>query len=76
MSFFAISSMALALRWRAVGRCASQQPMVQNQNFTRPLLHVDTEQRKILSPMESRLRHIEQTPKGSGGMRGTIAESA
>lgn len=41
----ATSSTAPALRWRAVGRCASQHDTEQNTYFTRPELQVDTEQR-------------------------------
>jgi len=60
----AISSMAEALRWRAVGRCASQQAMLQNISFTRPELQVETEQRKYLVSSGIGFLHIEHTAKG------------
>ena len=53
--------MAEALRWRAVGRCASQQAIEQNMSFTRPELHVETEQRKYFDSIAIGFRHIEQT---------------
>jgi len=53
--------MAEALRWRAVGRCASQQPTLQKASLTRPELHVDTEQRQYFAPIAMGFRHIEQT---------------
>ena len=46
----AVSSMAEALRWRAVGRCASQQETEQNMSLIRPELQVDTEQRQYFEP--------------------------
>jgi hypothetical protein len=57
--------MADALRWRAVGKCASQQLTLQNISLMRPELHVETEQRQYLEPSEIGLRHIEQTAKGA-----------
>ena len=36
------SSVQLGLRWRASGRCASQQATEQNASFTLPELQVDT----------------------------------
>ena len=62
--------MAEALRWRAVGRCASQQAMLQNISFTRPELHVETEQRKYLVSSAIGFLHIEQTP--NGGMPASV----
>jgi hypothetical protein len=56
--------MAEALRWRAVGRCASQQAMLQNISFTRPELHVETEQRKYFVSSGIGFLHIEHTAKG------------
>lgn len=46
----AVSSMAEALRWRAVGRCASQHDTEQNISLMRPELQVDTEQRQYFEP--------------------------
>ena len=60
----AISSIAAALRWRAFGRCASQQATEQNKSFTRPELQVETEQRKNLLFIAIGFRHIEQTANG------------
>jgi hypothetical protein len=57
----AISSIAAALRCRAVGRCASQQATLQKYSLTLPELHVDTEQRQYLALSAIGLRHIEQT---------------
>ena len=42
--------MAEALRWRAVGRCASQHDTEQNISLIRPELQVDTEQRQYFEP--------------------------
>jgi hypothetical protein len=39
--------------------------MLQNINFTRPELHVETEQRKYLVSIAIGLRHMEQTAKGA-----------
>lgn len=61
----ATSSIAEALRWRAVGRCASQQLTEQNISLMRPELHVDTEQRQYFEPSWIGLRHIEQTANGA-----------
>lgn len=58
---WAFSSIAEALRWRAVGRCASQHATEQNISLMRPELHVDTEQRQYFEPSWIGLRHIEQT---------------
>jgi len=58
--------MAAALRWRALGRCASQQAREQNISRTRPELQVETEQRKNFAFIAMGFRHIEQTAKGSG----------
>jgi hypothetical protein len=66
----AISSMAEALRWRAVGRCASQQAMLQNISFTRPELQVETEQRKYMVSIAIGFLHMEQTP--NGGMPASV----
>ena len=46
----AVSSMAEALRCRAVGRCASQHDTEQNISLMRPELQVDTEQRQYFEP--------------------------
>ena len=46
----AVSSMAEALRWRAVGRCASQHDTEQNISLIRPELQVETEQRQYFEP--------------------------
>ena len=46
----AVSSIAEALRWRAVGRCASQHETEQNISLMRPELQVDTEQRQYFEP--------------------------
>ena len=46
----AVSSIAEALRWRAVGRCASQHDTEQNMSLIRPELQVDTEQRQYFEP--------------------------
>ena len=46
----AVSSIAEALRCRAVGRCASQQQTEQNISLIRPELQVDTEQRQYFDP--------------------------
>jgi hypothetical protein len=48
--FEATSSIADALRWRAVGKCASQHETEQNISLMRPELHVDTEQRQYFDP--------------------------
>ena len=61
----AVSSIAEALRWRAVGRCASQQLTEQNMSLIRPELQVDTEQRQYFDPSWIGLRHIEQTANGA-----------
>jgi hypothetical protein len=61
----AVSSIALALRWRAVGRCASQQPTLQKHSFTRPELQVDTEHRQYLLPIAMGFLHMEHTAKPS-----------
>ena len=63
--------MAEALRWRAVGRCASQQPAEQKTSFMRPALHAVTEQRKYLAPNAMGLRHIEHTANWSAGIGGS-----
>ena len=55
--------MAEALRWRAVGRCASQQDTLQKYSFTRPELHVETEQRQNLEFIGIGFRHMQQTAK-------------
>ena len=65
MAGVATSSIALALRWRAVGKCASQQATEQKASLIRPELHVETEQRWYLAPIGIGLRHIEQTAKVS-----------
>ena len=57
--------MAEALRWRAVGRCASQQATEQNISLIRPELQVDTEQRQYFELTWIGLRHIEQTANGA-----------
>jgi hypothetical protein len=57
--------MAEALRWRAVGKCASQQATLQNMSLMRPELQVETEQRQYFAPSWIGLRHIEQTAKGA-----------
>jgi hypothetical protein len=54
--------MADALRWRAVGRCASQQATLQKKSFTRPELQVETEQRQYFEPRGIGLRHMQHTP--------------
>jgi hypothetical protein len=46
----ATSSIAEALRWRAVGKCASQQATEQNMSLMRPELQVETEQRQYFDP--------------------------
>jgi hypothetical protein len=61
----AVSSIAEALRWRAVGRCASQQLTEQNMSLIRPELQVDTEQRQYFAPSWIGFRHIEQTANGA-----------
>jgi hypothetical protein len=71
---FAISSIADAFRWRAVGKCASQQLTEQNISLMRPELQVDTEQRQYFDPRLIGLRHIEQTARGAmAGERTTVA---
>lgn len=55
-----------ALRWRAVGRCASQQDGEQKISLRRPLLQVETVQRISLAPYAMGALHIEQVPKTSG----------
>jgi len=65
----AVSSTQLALRWRAVGRCASQQPVEQNTSFNRPELQAVTEQRKYRAPTEIFFRHMQQTAKMSSDTR-------
>ncbi len=62
----AISSIAEALRWRAVGRCASQQETLQKLSLTRPELQVETEQRQYFVAIAIGFRHIEQTANASG----------
>ena len=69
----AVSSIACALRWRAVGRCASQQPAEQKTSFIRPALHAVTEQRKYLAPNAIGLRHMEHTANWSAGIAGRVA---
>lgn len=64
----AVSSIAEALRCRAVGRCASQQATEQKHSLTRPELHVETEQRQYFVPTAIGLRHIEHTAKFGSGM--------
>jgi hypothetical protein len=67
----AISSMAAALRWRAVGKCASQQDTLQKYSFTRPELQVETEHRQYLAFIAMGFLHMEQTAKPAGvGMDG------
>ncbi len=61
--------MAEALRWRAVGRCASQHAMLQNMSLTRPELQVETEQRKYFVSIAIGFRHMEQTPYEDEAMR-------
>ena len=65
----AVSSTQLALRWRAVGRCASQQAVEQNTSFSRPELQAVTEQRKNCAPTEIFFRHMQQTAKMSSDTR-------
>ena len=71
----AVSSIAEALRWRAVGRCASQQLTEQNISLIRPELQVDTEQRQYFEPSGIGLRHIEQTANGAMARHSTTAAS-
>jgi hypothetical protein len=69
--------MADALRWRAVGRCASQQLTEQNISLMRPELQVDTEQRQYFDPRLMGLRHIEQTARDAmAGKHNTARLSA
>jgi len=49
------------VRWRAPGRCESQQEAEQNTNLIFPELQVDTEQRMTFPPTGMGLRHMEQT---------------
>ena len=60
----AISSTKYALRWRALGRCESQQPGEQNTSLILPELQVETEQRITLAPVAIGLRHMEHTKAG------------
>ncbi len=62
-----MSSTQLALRWRAVGKCASQQPVEQNTSLSRPELQAVTEQRKKRAPIAIFFRHMQQTAKMSSG---------
>jgi hypothetical protein len=62
----AISSIAEAFRWRAVGRWASQQETLQKASLTRPELQVDTEHRQYFAPIAIGFRHMEQTANEPG----------
>ncbi len=62
--------MAPALRCRAVGKCASQQAMLQKASFTRPELQVDTEQRKNVVPTAMGFLHMQHAAADSDIRRG------
>jgi hypothetical protein len=55
------SAIQLALRWRAVGTCFSQQAIEQKRSFIRPALHDATEQRYAVDPSGINLRHVAHT---------------
>jgi hypothetical protein len=64
---FAVSSRYDALRWRAVGKCASQHPVLQKTSLSRPELQAVTEQRMKRAPTRIFFRHMQQTAKTSSG---------
>jgi hypothetical protein len=60
-----------AFRWRAVGRCASQQAVEQKISFIRPVLQAVTEQRTYFCPAAIAFLHMQQTP--NAGTWGNVA---
>lgn len=67
-----MASTKYALRWRAPGRCESQQDGEQNANLIFPELQVETEHRMTVLPRGMDLRHMEQTNAEVDVMRGDL----